>query len=91
MCDPPSKHACVKTDASMIDITGIQNQAFTLLLWLEYFKKNAKAHIFRYRLEMFLYLLYTTKEHVTLRLLEQACSDSLQSNKAHGKAIALLL
>lgn len=40
---------------------------------------------------MFLYLLYTTKEHVTLRLLEQACSDSLQSNKAHGKAIALLL
>lgn len=58
---------------------------------LNILKKNAKAHIFRYRLEMFLYLLYTTKEHVTLRLLEQACSDSLQSNKAHGKAIALLL
>lgn len=26
---------------------------------------------------MFLHLLYTTKEHVTLRLLEPACSDTV--------------
>lgn len=69
LCDLPSKHACEKIDTSMVDITERQKTKHLHYCIDSYIKKKSKAaevYVLKYRLEMFLHLLYTTKEHVTL-------------------------
>jgi len=43
LCDPSSKHACVKTDASTVDTTGVQKSSSHTIALTWIFKKTHKG------------------------------------------------